>query len=213
VAMASKKTAILGSSGRQAAYTARSRAALIESAQQVLAEFGPNATIEQLVEHAKVSPNTIYNHFESKEQLFSEALDQIWQEWLLWAYEGNPVGESFQAMITVFRKLFLVSETHPLLSNILKNNLGNPDFLIQTVQGKGLEDLKKVGVQGTLSKDAFEQRALLWTYCLIGILHGVHVSKKLSPSQADKALEIALSIWNLSPAKAKKLVSIPLTKK
>lgn len=208
--MASKKPTILGSSGRQAAYTARSRAALIESALQVLAEIGPNATIEQLVDQAQVSPNTIYNHFESKEKLFSEALDQIWQEWLIWAYEGKPVGESFQAMITVYRKLFLVGETHPLLSSILKNNLGSPDFLIQAVQGKSLEDLKKVVVQGHLSEDAFEQRVLLWTYCLVGILHGVHVNKTLSPSQADEALEIALSIWNLSPAKAKKLVSYPI---
>ncbi|MFZ4117136.1 MAG: TetR/AcrR family transcriptional regulator [Rhodoluna sp.] len=208
--MASKKTTILGSSGRQAAYTARTRAALIESAQQVLAEIGPNATIEQLIEHAKVAPNTIYNHFESKEKLFSEALDQIWQEWLIWAYAGKPVGESFQTMITVYRKLFLVGETHPLLSSILKNNLGNPDFLIQTLQGKGLADLKKVGLQGELSKDSFEQRGFLWTYCLIGILHGVHISKKLSPSQADQALEIALSIWDMSPAKAKKLVSHPI---
>ena len=210
--MASKKTVILGSSGRQAAYTARSRAALIESAQQVLAEIGPNATIEQLVEHAKVAPNTIYNHFESKEKLFSEALDQIWQEWLIWAYEGKRVGESFQAMITVFRKLFLVSETHPLLSSILKNNLGSPEFLIQAIQGEGLNDLKRSGVQGELSKEAFEQRGLLWSYCLVGILHGVHVTKTLSPSQADDALEIALTIWNLSPAKAKKLVSAPITK-
>jgi AcrR family transcriptional regulator len=208
--MASKKTAILGSSGRQSAYTARTRAALIESAQQVLAEIGPHATIEQLVAHAKVAPNTIYNHFESKEKLFSEALDQIWQEWLIWAYAGKPVGESFQTMITVYRKLFLVGETHPRLSSILKNNLGNPDFLIQTLQGEGLKALKKSGVQGELSKDAFEQRGLLWSYCLVGILYGVHVSKKLTPSQADQALEIALSIWNLSPAKAKKLVSQPI---
>lgn len=208
--MSNKKKPILGPSGRQSAYTARTRAALIESAQQVLAEIGPNATIEQLIDHAKVSPNTIYNHFESKEKLFSEALGQIWQEWLIWAYEGKPAGESFQAMISVYRKLFLVSETHPLMSSILKNNLGTPDLLIQTLQGEGLKDLKRSGVQGELSKDAFEQRALLWTYSLIGILHGVHVTKSLSPSQADQALEIALSIWNLSPAKAKKLVSNPI---
>jgi len=44
---------ILGASGRQAAYTARNRAALIEAAQVVLAEIGPDATIEQFVAQAK----------------------------------------------------------------------------------------------------------------------------------------------------------------
>jgi len=208
--VAKSKYEILGSSGRQAAYTARNRAALIEAAQQVLAEIGPSATIDQLVNQAQVSPNTVYNYFESKEQLFSEALGQIWQDWVIWAYDGQPVGESFQAMIKVCRKLFLVEKTHPLFSGILKNTLDNPDFVIQAVQGSALQDFRAAMTRGELSSDSFDQRMLLWTYCLAGILHAVHVSGTLSPNQADEALEISLSIWDLSPAKARKLVSDPV---
>jgi AcrR family transcriptional regulator len=210
--MASKKHTILGPAGRQAAYTSRNRAALIVAAQQVLAEIGPNATIEQLVDHAKVSPNTIYNHFDSKETLLSEALSQIWQDWVIWAYEEATFGESFQSMITVCRKLFLAGETHPLFASVLKNTLDNPDFVIKAVQGNAVQNLKKVMTQEDISSDSFEQRVLLWSYSLAGILHGVHVSGTLSTKQADEALEISLAIWNLSPAKARKLVSAPLTK-
>lgn len=208
--MATKKQTILGSSGRQAAYTARNRAALIVAAQEVLADIGPNATIEQLVDQAQVSPNTIYNYFESKEKLFKEALDEIWHDWVVWAYEGTAVGESFQAMLTVCRELFRVQETHPLFSRILKNTLDNPAFVIQAVQGKSMQDLKKVTLQGDLSSESFDQRVLLWSYALAGILHGVHVSETLSPSQADEALEMSLALWGLSPAKSRKIVSTPI---
>lgn len=208
--MATKKQPILGSSGRQAAFTARNRAALIVAAQEVLADIGPNATIEQLVDQAQVSPNTIYNYFESKEQLFKVAIDEIWQDWVVWAYDDVPVGESFQAMISVLRELFRVDETHPLFSRILKNTLDNPVFVIQAVQGRGIQDMKKVMLQGDLTSDSFDQRVLLWSYSLAGIMHGIHVSETISPSQADEALEISLALWSLSPAKAKKLVSAPL---
>jgi AcrR family transcriptional regulator len=208
--MASKKNAIVGSSGRQAAHTARSRAALIEAAQQVLAEIGPNASIEQLVSKAQVSPTTIYNHFESKEKLFAAALDEIWQDWVVWAYDGTPVGESFQAMISVLRELFRVDETHPLFSRILRNTLDNPVFVIQTINPRGLKDMKKVMLQGDLTSDSFDQRVLLWSYSLAGIMHAIHVSETMSPSQADEALEISLALWSFSPAKAKKIVYAPL---
>ncbi|MTA05317.1 MAG: TetR family transcriptional regulator, partial [Actinobacteria bacterium] len=68
--------------GHVSAATVRNRAALIRSAQEVLAEIGLEATVEQFVAHAQVSPTTIYNHFGSKESLFTEALAQMWREWL-----------------------------------------------------------------------------------------------------------------------------------
>ena len=61
--MAAKVQVDQASGGRQAAYSARNRAALIKVAQEVLAEIGPSATIEQLAMHAQVSPTTIYKYF------------------------------------------------------------------------------------------------------------------------------------------------------
>jgi AcrR family transcriptional regulator len=83
---------------RLSAATTRNRAALIRSAQRVLAEIGPDATVEQFVAHAEVSPTTIYNHFGSKEAMFSQALAQIFREWLEWAHDGIPADESLEVM-------------------------------------------------------------------------------------------------------------------
>jgi AcrR family transcriptional regulator len=79
--MPAKKQVAKQPSNRQAAYIARNRSDLIKVGQEVLAEIGPSATIEELAEYAQVSPTTIYKYFKNKEVLFSEALGQMWLEW------------------------------------------------------------------------------------------------------------------------------------
>ncbi len=198
-----------GNGGRLAAYTARNRAALVKSAQEVLAEIGLGATIEQLAVHAQVSPATIYNYFESKELLFGEALETVWQEWVLWAYDGAPVGENLQSMLGVCRKLFRAKETNPLFAKILNKTLDNPAFVIKAVSAIGMSDLKRATAAEGFAQDNFEEQVYLWAYCLAGILHRVHVTGESSPEHADNLLALSLELLGVSKAKAKKLVPQP----
>ena len=208
--MPSKKPVKKAAGNRQAAYSARNRAALLRAGQEVLADIGPGATIEQLASHAQVSPTTVYKYFASKELLFSEALDQIWREWVEWSYNGAKPGQSIEAVLDTARKLFWVKQTHPFFAKILHNTLGNPTFLIAAVRGGGTEVFKKMADKGELRKDDFEKRVTMWAYCLAGLLTSVHVTEELAPSEAEVAMGIALSIWGVSEAKAKKIMSRPL---
>jgi len=195
---------------RQAAYTARNRANLIASAQTVLAEIGPDATIEQVAEIAQVSPTTIYKYFPNKELLFSEALSQIWSAWVDWAYAGRPPGESLESAMNVARMLFWVKQTHPLFAKILHNTLSNPDFIIKAVSGPARIAFKKLADKGEISKDNFEVRIMLYGYELAGILTAVHVSETMSPTQAEQALAISMRVFDVSEARAKKIISSKL---
>jgi AcrR family transcriptional regulator len=195
-----------GAGGRQSAYTARNRAALISAAQAVMAEIGPGATIEQLVAQAQVSPTTIYNYFESKDALFAEALDQMWRDFVLWAYDGRPPADNFGAMLDVCRKLFRADDSHPVFARVLRNTLSQPDFIIQSVSEGGTTTLKHIVKSGGLDADDFDQRLNLWAYCIAGILHRVYVSGDLSPEDADHSLQISLSIWNIGPETAGELI-------
>jgi len=192
------------------AATTRNRAALIRSAQQVLAEIGPDATVEQFVAHAQVSPTTIYNHFGSKDALFAQALAQLWRDWLDWAHSDGPPDGSLEEMIDVCRKLFRAGETHPKFSKILGNMLHNPTFVIDSLRSDALPAFEHVASSGNLTQIEFENRTRLFMYCYAGIAHGVFSTKELSPSDADAAFEIALAIWNVSPEVAKALTSRPL---
>ena len=114
--MAAKKQVAAKPAGRQAAYSARNRAALIKAGQEVLAEIGPSATIEQLASHAEVSPTTIYKYFENKDELFVQALAAAWNSWMEWALSQNLSDDRLQRIIEIGRRLLRAGQTHPLFA-------------------------------------------------------------------------------------------------
>lgn len=196
--------------GRQAAYTARNRAALILAAQEVLADVGLHATIEQLAAHAQVSPRTIYNYFETKDALLSLAFEQIWLEGVDWAYEGQPRGESFQTMIEVARKLFRISLARPLLAKVLKNTLANPSFAIASAWNESFTAFSLVAKAEGLDTPEIEKRVYLFAHCYAGILQGIFVTGQVSPEEADVLLGMSLTILDLPREQAEALTSGPL---
>ena len=207
--MAAKKR--VASGGRQAAYSARNRARLIKDAQIVLAEIGPSATIEQIAAHAEVSPTTIYKYFENKDQLFLEALGEAWIGFLMWANQLRAPGDRLERTLDSGRKVFWAKKTHPLFAEMLHNCLTEmPDFLAQSDKGEGKKVFKEIAASGEIKTDDFEKRYVLWTNIYTGILKSVFVTNELSPSEADVAMGIGLSVWGISESKAKKLISRPL---
>ena len=209
--MAAKKNPAEESGSRQAAYSARNRARLVKDAQEVLAEIGPTATIEQIAAHAEVSPTTIYKYFENKDLLFVEALSQAWFGFLIWANEQKAPGDRLERTLDSGRKLFWARQTHPLFANMLHNCLNEmSDFLIQSDRGEGKRVFSELAASGDLKQEDFEQRWILWSNLYNAILKSVFVTEELTPSEAEVALGIGLSVWGISEAKAKKLISRPL---
>jgi AcrR family transcriptional regulator len=209
--MSEKKDVTEESGSRQAAYSARNRARLVRDAQEVLAEIGPTATIEQIASHAEVSPTTIYKYFEHKDNLFVEALSTAWMEFLIWANEQKAPGDRLERTLDSGRKLFWAQQTHPLLAQMLHNCLNDmSDFLIQSDRGEGKKVFKALAASGELKQEDFEQRWILWSNLYNAILKSVFVTEELTPSQAEVAFGIGLSVWGISEAKAKKLISRPL---
>ena len=209
--MAVKKQAVIPSGSRQAAYSARNRARLIKDAQEILAEIGPSATIEQIAAHAEVSPTTVYKYFENKDQLFIEALGQAWAGFLIWSNQSKAPGDRLERTLDSGRKLFWARQTHPQFANMLHNSLNQmPDFLMQADRGEGKKAFREIAANGDLKQEDFEARFVLWSSIYMGLVKAVFVSEELSPSEANTAFGIGLSVWGISEAKAKKLISRPL---
>ena len=205
-----KKAAVSG--GRQAAYAARNRAALVKAGQEVLAEIGPSATIEQLASHAQVSPTTIYKYFENKDELFIQAIAEMWISWLQWSSSERAPGTRLEMTLDTGRKLFWARKTHPLFANMLHNSLEQmPNFLILSDKGEGRRVFSELAASGELKQDDFDQRYILWTNTYTGLLKSVFVYEEISPADANIAFGIGLSVWGISEAKAKKIISRPLS--
>jgi len=206
--MAVKKQATQLPDNRQAAYTTRNRARLIKYTQEVLAEIGPLATVEQIATHAEVSPTTIYKYFENKEQLFGVALNQAWIDFLIWANSQKVPGGRLERVLDSGRKLLWAHQTHPHFASMLKKSLRHmPDFVLQADQGDGKKVFSELAKSGEVKREDFEERFLLWTHIYTGLLFSVFVTEELSPSEAEVAFGIGLSVLGISETKAKKLMS------
>jgi AcrR family transcriptional regulator len=208
--MATKKQAATIAGNRQAAYSARNRAALIKHAQEVLAEVGPSATIEQLSAHAQVSPTTIYKYFANKEVLFAEALNQLWEEWLKWSGQTRSPGEPLENVLDAGRKLFRIKQHDPILAQVLHNVVKDPQFAMNALQGEGSKAFSTLAKMGAIKSEDLEERLILWKNIFTGICVSLYGTEEISPEEADVALGIGLSVWGISEAKAKKIISRPL---
>jgi len=209
--MAVKKQVAEETHSRQAAYSARNRARLIKDAQEVLAEIGPSATIEQIASHAEVSPTTVYKYFENKDQLFIEALGEAWVGFLIWSSQVKTPGDAFERTLDSGRKLFWARQTHPQFAQMLHNCLNDmSEFLIHSDNGEGKRAFYEFAKAGNLELEDFDKRFALWESIYTGLLKSVFVTEELSPSEANVAFGIGLSVWGVSEAKAKKLISLPL---
>ena len=208
--MATKKQADPLAGNRQAAYSARNRAALIKHAQEVLAEIGPSATIEQLSAHAQVSPTTIYKYFDNKEVLFAEALNQLWEEWLKWSGQTRSPGEPLENVLDAGRKLFRIKQHDPILAQVLHNVVKDPQFAMGALQGEGDKVFTTLATMGAIKSEDLQERLILWKNIFTGICVSLYGNEEISPEEADVALGIGLSVWGISEAKAKKIISRPL---
>jgi AcrR family transcriptional regulator len=209
-AMATKKKAASLTGNRQAAYSARNRAALIKHAQEVLAEVGPSATIEQLSAHAQVSPTTIYKYFSNKEVLFAEAFSQLWEEWVSWSGQTKSPGEPLENVLDAGRKLFRIKQHDLILAQVLHNVVTDPQFAMNAVQGEGVKAFRALAKMGAVKNEDFDSRLMLWLHMYTGICISLYGNESISPEEADVAFGIGLSVWGISEAKAKKIISRPL---
>src|SRR6476659_527496 len=100
---------------------ARTRQALIDAAVRLIAEGrGDRASIAEITEEADIGFGSFYNHFESKDQLFQTAAEEVLERW------GQMIDRA-GAGITDLAELFAVGTrisgrlgwTHPDIAGFL----------------------------------------------------------------------------------------------
>lgn len=199
--------------GRKAAYFARNRVALLEAAQVVLAEHGPEATIEQFADQAQISVSTIYMHFESKDALVEAALVTAmtnWEEWMVGVMA--EVTDPLEQLVTPIRLLLRIRTTHPRYAQLIARNLAavgtHTPALTMGVQAH-VKQLLKAGV---LKMDNPDLRMRNLSAVIFSAMQVQLLDPKSKDSTADLAVEIALGMFGLTPIKAHKIMTAPLPK-
>jgi AcrR family transcriptional regulator len=176
-----------------------------------IAESGPETSIEEFAAEAGVSIATLYKHFGSKDGLLISAAVDAQQRWEAWMTEVVAVlpteTEKFVAAgRLVLRAITLQPELALMGCSILRTARPDLSLLIVDLIGRA----KRMAAEGAVQSDQLERRVRLYFACLIEEFQRQGSLPKPKPKEADAAVELALGLLGVTPARAKKLVGAPL---
>lgn len=197
--------------GRKSAYVARNRLALLRAAQRAVAEYGQNATIEQIAEEAEMSVSTVYKHFDNKELLISEAFLSAQREWEEWAIAQSAESTDPLEQIVLPMRLFVRSqETHPLFSRM---SAKYPSIVLELIPAASQGLLSRFGfdTESALpALDDMELRVANVTNCVTIAFIRRATDSTFTAEQADRTISIALKMFNIPPELAREVTEKPL---
>ena len=209
--MPTRKSPTPAITGRKSAYVARNRVALIKAAQHVLAEIGPDASIEEFAEAAQISVSTIYKHFENKDALIDAAFVEAFSDWEAWAHEvSSKIKDPLEELVAPMRLFLRLRRTHPLYAGMNARNFPN----LGKYLGANTENLqmhvKELHAAKIITCENIPIRIRSFSASLVAALGEQLFNSDAKESDADVAIEVILDLLSIPPAKAKKLAHSPL---
>jgi TetR/AcrR family transcriptional regulator of autoinduction and epiphytic fitness len=128
-----------------ARFTDRKRAAILDAAVAEFRQSGYDATsMDRIADSAGVSKRTVYNHFPSKEALFTQILEQLWErsvDGLDLAYrKDRPLRE--QLLELVKQKLRLLNDANfvDLARVAIAASIHSPERAQEMVERMGIRE-------------------------------------------------------------------------
>ena len=209
--MPTRKSPTPAITGRKAAYVARNRVALIKAAQHVLAEIGPDASIEEFAEAAQISVSTIYKHFENKDALIDAAFVEAFRDWEAWTDEAlGKIKDPLEELVVPMRLFLRVKRTHPLYARMIARNFPNLAKYLSTSTENLQIHVKELHAAKIITCENIPIRVRSISASLVAALGDQFFNRAAKESDGDTAIEVILDLLSIPPAKAKKLAHTPL---
>ena len=209
--MATRKSPTPAITGRKSAYVARNRVALIKAAQHVLAEIGPDASIEEFAEAAQISVSTIYKHFENKDALIDAAFMEAFRDWEAWTDEAlGKIKDPLEELVVPMRLFLRVKRTHPLYAGMIARNFPNLAKYLSTSTENLQIHVKELHAAKIITCENIPIRVRSISASLVAALGDQFFNPAARESDGDTAIEVILGLLSIPPAKAKKLAHSPL---
>jgi AcrR family transcriptional regulator len=197
---------VLPELGRKGAYVLRNRVALLKSTQQVLADIGPEATIDQIADHAQMSVSTIYKHFENKESLFAAAIGASFADWESWKNEiTKNLKDELEQLVIPMRLLLRLGSSHPHYAQMVAKNFESVAMIIPTLGNELALHVNRLVKAKVLQIDNVPLRIANLSAILAAALRSRLLDPKFSAADAEGSIKIGLEMLGLSEAKLKKL--------
>ena len=193
----------------------RTRAALVKSAQRLMAEGRVNVPVLEITQAADVGMGSFYNHFDSKEQLFEAAVaDVLDAHGAMLDRLTESIEDPAETFATSFRLTGRLFRRHPQESQIL---LANGLALLSSDRGlapRALRDIRAGVEAGRFDSDIGDDPELALAMAG-GALLGLGNLLRDEPDRddaraADSVTESVLRLFGLSAADARAVCRLPL---
>ena len=192
---------------------ARTRQALIDAAVRLIAEGrGDRASIQEITEEADIGFGSFYNHFDSKEQLFQTASEEMLERW------GQMIDQA-TAGITDPAELFAVGTrisgrlgwTHPDIAGFLTGTgLGVLDIPTGLVP-RALRDIQAGQVAGRFTVSDPEIALSAAVGGMLGLLRMCQRHpERVDEATVDQLTEAELRLLGVPAEEAARLTALPL---
>jgi AcrR family transcriptional regulator len=192
---------------------ARTRQALIDAAVRLIAEGrGERASIQEITESADVGFGSFYNHFESKDQLFQTASDEVLERWAQMIDRACVgIGDPAEVFAVSLRISGRLGWTHPDIASFLT---GAGLDLLDAPRGlapRALRDIKAGQSAGRFTIPSAEVALAAVAGGLLGLLRlRQRHPDRVEESAVDQLTEAVLRLLGVPAPEAARLAGLPL---
>lgn len=158
------------------------RERIVRAAEEVFADRGPTATLEDVAKAAGVGPATLYRRFANKEALVQEVLTGFFQR-LIDAAETARKEPPESGLEVFLRTVGVELAEKGGLSAPVWGELA-PGPLVQQLRGLSTKLLKGAQREGTIDKDVTPDDIAAAVWALRGVIH----SEQIDPSRRGRKL-------------------------
>ncbi|MGD1011414.1 MAG: TetR/AcrR family transcriptional regulator [Acidimicrobiales bacterium] len=192
---------------------ARTRQALIDAAIRLMAEGrGERASIQEITEEADIGFGSFYNHFESKEQLFRVATQEVMDHWgeLLDSAHAGITDPAVRLAVGV-RLSGRLAWTHPAIAGFLVGVGLDGVYVASGLTSRGFRDIQAGQKTGRFTVRDAEVAMSAIEGGMIGLLrvHG-RAGGDIDESSVDELAEGALRLLGVPAREAARIVARPL---
>ncbi|MBO3752202.1 TetR/AcrR family transcriptional regulator [Streptosporangiaceae bacterium NEAU-GS5] len=189
---------------------ARTRQALIDAAVGLIAEGrGERASIQEITDAADIGFGSFYNHFESKDELFRTASEEVLERWGRMIDRAcADLGDPAEVFATSFRISGRLGWTHPDLARFIT---GAGLDLLDIPRGlapRALRDIKLGQEAGRFTIPNAEVALSTVAGALLGLLR-VHQQQpeQIDETAVDQLAEAILRMFGIPAREAKRVAA------
>ena len=191
---------------------ARTRAALVQAAQTLIAEGRTNVPVLEITQAADVGMGSFYNHFETKEQLFEAAVEAAMDTYgeLLDNLTAD-IEDPAEVFACSFRLTGRLHRRQPELSRVLLNNVLRLLSADSGLAPRARRDIAAAVAAGRFDVEDLDVAVTMTAAALLAIGQLLHDQPDRDVEETtDRVTEDLLRMFGVPRRRAQQICSLPM---